>query len=488
MSNKIKLGLVSTVLCLVLLGITACSGCGQQGANQQLVTVTRGDISVKVSGSGKIEATNEASLTFGSGGKVDKINVKEGDKVKTGDVLARLDTRTLELALTQAQVAESQAEVTVTQAQVTQKTAEINLKNARDKEDTLNLAVLNAQINLDTARNNLSDTIKTYNWDTFQTVDSALNKAKTFYDYALDGSQKQPAGTGVTGDWDLTLQRATERLENAQAAYDNFLAGHANEKINLKQYQVKYAELSLTQAQKNLGNLADDIALEELKVTLANQSVAQARQSAELAKKSLKEAQRQLDEATIKAPFDGVIAQVNAEEGDNVPSPSVAPKIIVYMVDPVHVQLVVEVDEIDISQVALNQPVVITLDALTDAEFKGMVTSIYPVSKEEGGVVLYDVGLSLNVPEGSGIKVGMSASADIMIAEHSNVLMVPSRAIRNSEGKTTVKVMSGNQVQEKTVVAGLDDGLRTEIVSGLSGGETVVVESKTTTTSGLGVF
>ena len=92
MKNKIKLGFVLTVLCLTLLGITACEG-GGEGVSQQQVEVERGDIAISVTGSGTVEATRESRLTFGSAGKVEKILVKEGDEVRKGDVLAKLDTR-----------------------------------------------------------------------------------------------------------------------------------------------------------------------------------------------------------------------------------------------------------------------------------------------------------------------------------------------------------------------------------------------------------
>ncbi|MFC1970974.1 hypothetical protein ACFLV0_03460, partial [Chloroflexota bacterium] len=107
--------------------------------------------------------------------------------------------------------------------------------------------------------------------------------------------------------------------------------------------------------------------------------------------------------------------------------------------------------------------------ALPYAEFKGMVTAVSPVPKEEGGVVLYDIRLSLDVPENSGIKVGMSASADVIIEKHSDALLVPSRAIqKNDRGEKIVKVVSGEEVEERPVVTGADDGFQTGILSGLS--------------------
>ena len=127
-------------------------------------------------------------------------------------------------------------------------------------------------------------------------------------------------------------------------------------------------------------------------------------------------------------------------------------KTVVYLIDPGSMKLVVEVDEIDIPGVELNQEAVVTLDALRGAEFLGRVTAILPMPKEVGGVTLFDVRIDLDVPEGSGIRVGMSASADIVIEERSNVLLVPSRAVKqDSEGRAVVKVMYNEQIEERLI-------------------------------------
>ena len=485
MKNILKLGLILTVLCLALLGTTACDllGGGEEEVSQQLVQVARGDLTVSVTGSGKIETSLEARLAFGSAGKVDKILVEEGDRVSKGEVLAKLDTSALELARTQSQVALSQAEVALTQAKLAQKTAEYNLKNTRDTEDSLKLALLNAQISLDQAQSTLDTGIAATDYDAIQ---AELNKAKAWYKYIIDSIQE---GTGNLDDLVLGLDIAKERLDTAQARYDDLLAGYDTQEVAIKKKQVEAAEMAAAQARKNLDELAEDIAIQELQVESASQSVVQARQSVELAGQSLDEAQRQLDEATIVATFEGIVAQILAKEGDNIPSPSMVPKTIIHLIDPSRMELSVEVDEIDIPLVEIGQEAVISVDALPNAEFQGIITAVYPVPKEEGGVVLYDVRLSLDAPENSGIKVGMSASAEVLLEKRSNVLMVPSRAIeKDNQGKTIVKVMSDEQVQERQVVVGLDDGFRIEIVSGLREGETVVIESRVRSTSGASMF
>lgn len=489
MKKKVITGLILAITLLALLGTTACDalGGGSGEVSQQLVEVTRGDLTVSVAGTGKIETSREARLTFGSGGKVASILVEEGDEVTQGDVLAQLDTSALEMALAQAQVALTQAEVAVAQALLARQTAEYGVKNIRDTEDALKLALLNAQINLGIAEDNLSDTIKTYGWAEWETVESELNKAKSYYESVLKRFQET---SGESPDpLILVVERAKERLDAAQADYNNFLAGRGNTKIDLKKQQVEAAEVAATLAQKNLDELAEDIAIQELQVESANQSVEQARQSVELARLSVSDIQRQLDEATIVAPFDSLVAMVPAKEGDVIPSPSMAPTTIIHLINPDYLELVVEVDEIDIPLVELDQEAVVTVDALAATVFKGVVTAVYPVPKEVGGVVLYNVKVGLDVPENSGIKLGMSASADIVTTEHSNVLLVPSRAIgKNAQGETIVKVMSDKEVQERPVVVGLDDGLRTEIISGLREGETVVIETKARSAPSMGMF
>jgi HlyD family secretion protein len=478
MKNKIALGLLLTTLCLAVLGITACGSGSQDGLSRQTAMVEKGDIEISVTGSGTIEATRESRLTFGSAGKVDKILVKEGVEVKQDDVLAMLDTRPLELALTQAQVTLAQAEVANTQARLAHHTAEYNLKKIRDTEDTLKIAVLNTQIALDQAQKLLDTGIVATD---YQAAKAELNRAKAWLEYI------QKEGADPTEDiyGRTALERAEEQVKIAQANYDNVLSGYDSQDIATKKKQVEAAEIAVAQAQENLNDLVEDVTIQEMQVEAANQSVLQADQSVELARQSLAEAQRQLDEATIMAPFDGVVASVMVKEGDNIPSPSMVPTTIVHLVDPGYMELVVEIDEIDIPLLKLDQEAMITIDALPDSEFKGYVTAVYPMPMEVAGVVLYDVRLSLEVPENSGIKIGMSASADVVIEKHTDVLIVPSRAVKDDDsGQTVVNVMlSGEELEERPVVIGIDDGFQTEITSGLQEGETIMFEVKVKTPS-----
>lgn len=402
------------ILCLALAGSIACSpfGGAEEEVKQQLVEVVRDDLVISVSGSGYIEVSNEANVAFDVGGRIDKIYADDGDSVTKGDVLAKLETDALEMALTEAQVALTKAKLDVTSANVTLRTAKHSLDEARDL----------------------------YTWPEINVAQSDVDDAEAFLDYVLD--------RGLPYE---TVAYAQARLDAAEAELDAMINTYDTEEVAIKKMEVELAEQSLQ---------------------LAWQSLKQAQQS-------LQQAQKNLNEATLTAPFDGIVARVYAEEGDVIPSPTMAPTVIINLIDFTTLELTVEVDEIDIPEVKLGQRTIISVDALPDVNLEGEVASISPLPKEEAGLVLYEVKISFTVPEGSGLMVGMSATADIVVDERSNVLVVPERAIKqDTQGNPVVEVMLGEQLEERPVVIGVSDGFQTEIVDGLKQGDTVVITTK----------
>ena len=456
-----KLSIITIILLtiVILVGLTACQG-NKTATQQQSATVTRGDLTVSINGSGFIETSNEAKLSFGTGGKIKEITIDEGDEAKKGQVLARLDTSPLELALTQTQVA-------LAQAQLTQKSTEYELKLIKDKKDPLDLAVFNAQINLKTAQYNLDKAQETYTWPDLETAQSDVDEAKNRIEYyELKLSEATNANEMET--FTNALIFAQQQLAAAEAKLDAIHQAVDTEEVAIKRLQVTAAEMTLSQAQKTVSDISNEIAIKELQLNYTKEAVA-------LAQKSVDEVKRQLSEATITSPFDGAIAKVFVEEGDTI-SPV---NTIVHIVDPTAMELGIQLDEIDVPQVKPGQETVITLDALPGKKFTGKVSNIFPLPNVVGGVVLYDIKITLDVPRDAGVRVGMSASADVIIEKRTGVLLVPNRTVtQDKQGKTIVKVKSGEQVTERPVITGVTDDVSTEIVSGLTEGETVVIESR----------
>jgi len=163
---------------------------------------------------------------------------------------------------------------------------------------------------------------------------------------------------------------------------------------------------------------------------------------------------------------------VYVDEADTVSTASP----VINLVDLSHMELKMEVDEIDIPDVEVDQKVIIEVDALPDVSLEGSVVSISALSVERGGVVLYDVTIGFDVSKGLILRAGMSADADIVMQEKSDVLIIPNRAIvEDDDGNTMVNVIVDEDTEERAVVIGISDGFDTEVISGLSEGETVVI-------------
>ncbi|MFC1956514.1 efflux RND transporter periplasmic adaptor subunit, partial [Chloroflexota bacterium] len=348
---------------------------------------------------------------------------------------------------------------------------------------SLELAVAQAKASLKQAEYNLDETKEPYSEDDIDNAERGVGLAEDYLNYAkwmLDQAEETQEDAEDYLDYAEDYLHYVERLPYDPEEFDA-----AQEKIAEAEAQLKQTEAQLDQAEAAVEQWRIEISRAEADLTNAKLkledmldgpdegAVEAAEAQFEAATKAVAEVQKQLDEAIIIAPFDGVVADVNVEEGDVITSSSP----IVHLVDLTSMQLEVEVDEIDINDVKLGQRAVIEIDALPSLQLDSEVISISTLSIEMGGVVLYEVTISFNVAPGSGPKPGMSASADIIIHEKNNVLLVPDRAIKQgSGGGRVVEVMIGEQFEEKPVVTGISDGLNTEIVSGLTEGETVVVQ------------
>jgi HlyD family secretion protein len=159
---------------------------------------------------------------------------------------------------------------------------------------------------------------------------------------------------------------------------------------------------------------------------------------------------------------------------------------IAEVVDSSAMQLEVQIDEIDVVGINPGQRTIVEVDAVPEIRIEGQVSFISLLPSIQSGVVVYGTRISFDTPSASGLRVGMSASADIIVAERKSVLLIPDRAIgRNSQGKSTVTLMVEGRPQEREVTPGVTDGIQTEVLDGLAEGETVVVERASQQNPGL---
>lgn len=192
----------------------------------------------------------------------------------------------------------------------------------------------------------------------------------------------------------------------------------------------------------------------------------------------LKRAKEELMKTEILAPFDGTVVDIGIKVNDQLSSFDYSTKTAIHLVDTTTIELEGTVDEVDIYKVKVGQEAIVTTDALPGVKLKGRVTFVSPVGTSIAGVVEFPVTIALE-PSEIELKGGLTASADIVIDSHRNVLILPNRAIKGDPGHHYVEVVADQQkgiTEKRQVQIGAQSTAFTEIVSGLDEGEKVVME------------
>jgi HlyD family secretion protein len=498
----IKFIAISIVL-IILIGSSACS-VGKQTSAQVQTTITKGDITVKVNGTGKATYANDIKLAFDTPGKVETLTVKKGDQVTKGAVLAKLDTGDLELAVSQAKVTAAQtkkalfqAEIAVTQAEIAATQAKINLSQSQSAKTQAEAAVTAAQFNLDKiqAVGDIKDkimdiqiSISTAKENRRLASASGDTNALSFLNQHLDELNAELDRRNS----DLLKLLAKDEYSNV-APYEVMIYNPAAqtytldgqiynrlvvEDIQIKQRQLQIAQAGVEQASETIVLANQQIEQAKQNIQLAKQTVEQTQLSMEQANKALEVAQNQLAHATIAAPFDGVVTALDIKQGDYILTPGLSAGTPIYMVDPKSLEISTRIDEIDIAGVRSGQKAVINLEALPNYQFEGIVTAIstIPVTgSSTSGVVEYEVTIDFDGAPPEQVKTGMSATVDIITYEKKGVVLVPNKSIKqNNQAQKTVDVSVNQKIQEQPVVLGLTDGTQSEVLSGLNEGDIVI--------------
>jgi HlyD family secretion protein len=257
--------------------------------------------------------------------------------------------------------------------------------------------------------------------------------------------------TDLPGVW-LALEEAQDSLAQAQ----NLLSEGGLEEA---QALLKQVEADLHKAQEKSQARRWPL---PLWVKLVEMEADQARTALDIAIEDLAK-------ATIIAPFDGIVTDIDMKTGERIS----AAAGVVSLVDPTNIEMDGAIDEIDISRVVLGQETIVTLDALPDKEVRGKITFISEAGMVQAGVVSYKATVTLENHDEK-LRDGMSATAEIIIERHESVLLIPNRAIQGTWDKPLVEVVGGEQTERREVILGLSDGIDTEVLSGLEAGEIVV--------------
>jgi len=444
--------LVSLILTLAVACAGASTARSPQGQNT-VVRVRRGTLEVTVSGSGNLQPHTLVNLAFPQSGIVRKVYVGVGDTVKAGQVLAELDTRDLELQLQNARINLEIARIRLAQAQATARARPADLAAAQ-------AALANAQASLEALKSGPDPRDREIARLNYEVAKNAVWQAQL--------SRDKTAGSPGASSVDLELAQA--RVGQAELQAEVSRLQYEKAQSGPTEQQLKAAEAALAQARANLTRL--QVQDPSLDVQLAQYQV----QQAEIAVRQL---ELRLEQARLVAPIDGVVTAVNLVEGS--PAPTGMPAIT--LGDLNHLEVVVNLPEVDVAQVAPGQEAVIIPEATPDTRLKGKVVSVAPMGSQIQGVVNFPVTIALeeNVPS---VRAGMTVQVQIAVARRENALLVPRRALIARGGQTFVTVMRGDQTETVPVRIGMRGDTMAEVLEGLQEGDVVVVPAAQSGASG----
>ena len=433
---------------------------GQESPEPVIATtqVSQGDVVISVSGSGTLVAASEATLGFEQSGYLKEVYVAVGDQVKKGDVLAKMETDELELA--------------IIEADTKVRLAQIDLDNTLTGPTDAELA--SAEATIKNAQTALRVAQLSYNSDLNSDVDSA---ASAYYLTYLSRSEKYLAAQEAYAAGKISQSEyddAVNKWRQAEADLNDALTDANLEQLDAAN-NVDQARNNVYQAMERLDNLQSGATEEEIRG---------AKLGLEQAELALDDARADLEAATLCAPFDGTVTEVTALPGEYIGKSSFI--TLAALEEPL---LEFWVEESDMSGVVLGNRVEINFEALPDETFSGEVIQIDPTLVTVDRTLAVQAFASIDTSSYSGdLLGGMNAQVDVISAEARDVPTVPLQALRElGNDKYAVFVVgSDGELEMRVVQVGLEDLVNAEIISGLEVGETVstgIAENSETTVS-----
>lgn len=428
-------------------------------AVQEQTAVRLDDLAVTVSATGTIAPAHQVGLAFEFSAPVHEILVEEGQVVQAGDVLARLDTRDLEVALESARVSLDAQQVaydalTAAPRNVDVTVARAALNIARAQAGSVSLGADATQLEISRLQTELARN---------QLWQAQLQRDLNFIIPPLVRELAEANGIVLPDNTEMARDNVPTQLKSADyevlIADENY-AALLNQGPDAAGLSSASAQIAAAQAQlEKLLNGPTEMDLRIAEVQL------------EIARLAVDQAAANLNRGVLTAPFDGIVAQNSLVIGE-LPPQGVAMQII----DTSGFYVDVAVDETDIVDVQPGQAVTLILDALPGEAISGVVARVAATPVRAGQLVTYTVRVTLDATD-QPVRAGMTATATIVVNELRDVLVLPNRFIRldRATQQAYATVERGSQYMEVPVQLGLRNETDSQIVSGLEAGQPVVL-------------
>lgn len=403
------------------------------GSMVSTTPIIKGDIQDSISLRAPLEGTESAEIVSRLHYEVLQLNVKEGDRVKKGQVLAVLDSDTLKKDIKRAEDQLALAKV---------ESSEASSRSAQ---------------NVELAKAQLEDKLK----DQQTAYEKAVldrDEVKRKYD-----NLKTLVEAGV--ETEESLKEIKNTYESAQQIVDSYTV--ENGKVVATEADLKSIENS---ADNSAGSRAKSIAM--LQTELNNK-------------------RQDLEECQITSPIDGTITRVNIKLGrfaDDTDDDK--PMFVVENIDQLEMEILIS--EYDIGKIEIGQTATITADILKDEFVEGIVDRISPTGEEKAGSTERVIPTTVRITgDTKGLIAGINAKAEILIAESKDTLILPLECLQqNPDGTISVlRVNSENKIEVIPVTTGIENDLNVEIFSDmLQEGDNIVVSPTPDLTEGTAVI
>lgn len=470
-------------------GLYFLSSLPSKDSQIKTIRVTREDIKETVEVSGSVEAAQSSNLSFEKSGVVQSVNVKVGDKVRSGQALAYLSGSDTYSAIREAEAGVQSAQANLNSVKSGAAAGDIDIRKQN---------LENAKADLQNAQSSLTDTYNNIN-----------NSVRDIMSYRLSDFFTKDTGSYSISfiNCDAVLKRQVENsrqafdnvnvdsLDSAKIQVDNLNAfiNQVNDLVSApcfssdpslsskkstistikSQIQAMYSDISskrslilsstnaVARAEKDLNAFVAPVDYNKIAIAEASLNQAYSR---------LASARAQAGKNVLLAPFSGTVTVVNIKRGELSPMSQPAISII----SDSKYQVKSKVSEADIAKLSIGNTAKVDIGAFPDKVFEAKLTQIDPASTNEGGVPRYGVVLSFN-EKSEELKVGLTANAKIETGTKVGALVLPSSYVSIKSGGGLVKVKTSTTTEERIVELGVrsKDG-KVEIVKGLSEGDEII--------------
>jgi len=421
------------------------------------VPVEAKSVTVRITASGKVQPVQSVNISPKSPGLLADLNVEQGDTVKQGQIIARMDNSEIKMRILQYQANLAQAKAQLAESEAGSRPEEIAQAKARVDQAQAQLAIIRdgnrlqeiqqAQAQVDSAKASVALT---------------QSRVKRYQDLAKDGAISQDSLEQYVSE----NSKAKANLEEAQRRLSLLKVGNRNQDIQKQAAIVNQEKEGLRKLEN--GNRPQEIA--RLKAAVAS------------AEAQLKQQQVQLEDTIIRAPFSGIVTQRYATVGGYV-SPAISASSnasatstsIVALAKGLEV--LANVPEVDISQIKQQQKVEITIDAYPEEVFQGQVRLIAPEAVVDQNVTSFQVRVAIKTGAEK-LRSGMNVSEVTFLGNNiKDALLIPQELIVTQKGKTGVWLLGEkNKPQFRLVTIGANIDNQIQVLDGLKAGDRVFID------------